>query len=59
MKVKDWVWVIAEYSSNNGKTWSKYVTHMIENTLEEAIERIKVENKNLLFRNFGINIDVE
>jgi len=51
---EEWNWVVAEYSSDKGKTWHKYITHMIENELEESIERIKRENRNLLFRNFRV-----
>lgn len=54
MKKEEWSWVVAEYSSDKGKTWHKYITHMIENELEESIERIKTENRNLLFRNFKV-----
>lgn len=59
MKIEEWNWVVAEHSSDNGKTWSKYITHLIESTLEEAIERIKTENGKLLFKNFAIEKDSE
>lgn len=55
--MEEWKWVVAEYSSDNGKTWNIYYTHMIEPTLEESIERIKNENGKLLFRNFRIEED--
>lgn len=47
-------WINAEYSSDNGRTWYKYTTSMIEDTLQESIVRIKCENKRFLFRNFSI-----
>lgn len=50
-------WVVAEYSTDNGRIWNKYITSMIETSLEESISRIKSENRTYVFRNFRIEID--
>lgn len=56
---RQWYWVTAEHNDNQkDRGWFPYVTNLLnDETLEQAIMRIKASNPHLKFRNFKLQSD--